>query len=88
SLFFLTLGLFSMFFPKYQNERGKRKWTLAYPSLIAIGLSVPLFIMGGTVRPLLAGGLIVMAGYLLWKHHRNGWKLVKADETVVSVEET
>jgi len=87
SLFFLTLGLFSMFFPKYQNERGKRKWTLVYPSLIAIGLSVPLFMMGGTVRPVLAGGLIIMAGYFLWSHHRNGWLLEGIDTPPVSITE-
>jgi hypothetical protein len=77
-----------MFFPKYQNERGKRKWTLAYPSLIAISLSVPLFIMGGTARPLLAGGLIVMAGYFLWSHHRTGWRLESIDTPPVSITET
>jgi putative tricarboxylic transport membrane protein len=87
SLFFLTLGLFSTFFPKYQGERGKKKWTLVYPSFIAVGLSVPLFMMGGMVRPLLAGGLLVMAGYFLWTHHRNGWRLESVDTPVVSIQE-
>lgn len=88
SLFFITLGLFSMFFPKYQQERGKRKWTLVYPSLLAAALSVPMFMHGGIVRPVLAGILLVIAAHLLWKHYRNGWRLEGIDTPPVSITET
>jgi putative tricarboxylic transport membrane protein len=88
SLFFITLGLFSMFFPKYQQERGKRKWTLVYPSLLAAALSVPMFMHGGIVRPVLAGILLVIAAHLLWKHYRNGWRLEGIDTPSVSITDT
>lgn len=79
SMFFLILGAFSCFFPLYQRRRGKRVWTLVYPPLLAICLSLPLFLMGGTVRPTLGVALIAGAMWLLWRHHKRGWALEAAD---------
>lgn len=67
SLFFLILAVFSAFFPLFQKERGKKKWTLFYPALLALALSLPVFMMGGVVRPVLAGVLVAFSGYLLFK---------------------
>ncbi len=75
SLFFIILGLFSTFFPLYQKQRGKRPWTLVYPSLLSICLSVPMFMMGGAVRPVLGALLVALGAYFLIQHHREGWKL-------------
>jgi putative tricarboxylic transport membrane protein len=78
SLFFLILGAFSIFFPHYQKQRGRERWTLAYPGIMAICLAVPLFLMDGAIRPALAGIIILFGGWLLWKHARNGWALDEA----------
>ena len=80
SLFFLTLGAFSMFFPWYQKDRGTAKWTLFYPALMAFALSPPLFLMGGVVRPLLATFLLGLGAYFLWRHARNGWRVEAVSE--------
>ncbi|MEE9299779.1 MAG: tripartite tricarboxylate transporter permease, partial [Alphaproteobacteria bacterium] len=58
SLFFLTLGAFSAFFPWYQKDRGAAKWTLFYPAFMVFALSIPLFLMGGVVRPIVATSLL------------------------------
>ena len=75
SLFFLILAVFSAFFPMFQKERGKKKWTLFYPALLTLALSLPVFMMGGVVRPVLAGVLVVFSGYLLFKAKQtlNDW---------------
>jgi hypothetical protein len=74
-LFFLLLAAFSVFFPKYQADRGKKTWTLFYPAIFMISLCVPAFMMGGTVRIGLGILLIAMGILSLVKHHRNGWKV-------------
>jgi putative tricarboxylic transport membrane protein len=75
SLFFLLLAVFSVFFPFYQKYRGTQLWTLFYPIALLLVLSVPLFMMGGVTRPAVGGLMILVAGYLLYSHARNGWKL-------------
>ena len=76
SLFFLILGAFSIFFPHYQKLRGKVRWTLIYPSAMAICLAVPLFMMGGAVRPTIASVMIMFSLWLLWRHQQRGWEVV------------
>jgi putative tricarboxylic transport membrane protein len=75
SLFFLILGVFSMFFPHYQKLRGQVRWTLVYPSAMAVCLSLPLFMMGGAVRPMIAGVLAMFGVWMLWRHKQRGWML-------------
>jgi putative tricarboxylic transport membrane protein len=75
SLFFLVLASFSVFFPKYQAERGKKKWTLFYPAIFTMSLSVPAFMMGGVVRIGLGILLIALGIRSLAKHNANGWKV-------------
>lgn len=75
SLFFLILAIFSCVFPLYQRRRGRQKWTLFYAPLLMLGLSVPLILMGGVIRPALGAILIAGALWILWKHQRNGWQL-------------
>ncbi|MFB3054855.1 MAG: tripartite tricarboxylate transporter permease [Alphaproteobacteria bacterium] len=76
SLFFLILGAFSIFFPHYQKLRGKVRWTLVYPSAMAICLAVPLFMMQGAVRPTIASAMIMFSLWILWRHQQRGWELV------------
>jgi hypothetical protein len=74
-LFFLLLGVFSIFFPFYQKYRGIQLWTLIYPIAILIVLSGPLFMMGGIARSLIGAFMVLLGGYLIWSNTRNGWKL-------------
>ncbi|MEM1046298.1 MAG: tripartite tricarboxylate transporter permease [Pseudomonadota bacterium] len=61
SLFFIVLSLFSMAFGLYQRDRGQQVWTFFYTPLLAMCLSVPLFMMQGYIRPGL-GLLLVGVG--------------------------
>lgn len=59
SLFFLLLACFSIFFPLYQKHRGKAAWTRFYPSVLLVVMAYPVFLMPGTIRPVLAAGMVV-----------------------------
>ncbi|HSS65468.1 MAG TPA: hypothetical protein VLS27_13615, partial [Gammaproteobacteria bacterium] len=75
SLFFLTIACFSVLFPWYQKVRTTQKWTLIFTPAIPLTLSVPMFMMGGWVRPGIAVVLLVVAAMMLWRRHGNGWML-------------
>jgi putative tricarboxylic transport membrane protein len=81
SLFFLLIAAFSVAFPWYQKARRTKIWTLLYVPAVPFALAVPLFMMGGWVRPLIGAGLIALGGYLLWRRHRAGWVLPSAAES-------
>ena len=87
SLFFLLLAAFSVFFPKYQAERGKKKWTLFYPAIFTMSLSVPAFMMGGSVRIGLGILLIALGIRSLIKHNANGWKVDPAASSAPQLRE-
>ncbi len=70
SLFFIIVSVFSIGFSWYQQERGKKAWTFYYPPALMLSLTVPLFMMGGFVRPALAVLLIGLAAHLFWKATR------------------
>ena len=67
SLFFMIIAVFSAMYPMYQDKRGTKVWTLYYPALLLIAVSVPLYMMGGFIRPSI--GFVVMVGglYTLYK---------------------
>jgi len=67
SLFFIIASIFSIGFSWYQAQRGKKVWTLWYAPALLLALTIPLFMMGGLVRPGLAGLMIVFALVLLVK---------------------
>ena len=67
SLFFLIASVFSIGFSWYQTHRGKKVWTLWYAPALLLSMTVPLFMMGGLVRPGLAGLMILFAVVLLVK---------------------
>jgi putative tricarboxylic transport membrane protein len=72
SLFFLIVAVFSAFFPLYSAHHGKRIWTSFYPAILTASVSVPLFMMGGVVRPALAAMLLVLASYLGYQAIQKG----------------
>ena len=80
SLFFLLLGIFSVFFPLYQKYRGVRLWTLLYPIALLVVLAVPMFMMDGITRPAIGSAMVLFAGWLLYSNARNGWKLEGAGQ--------
>mgnify|MGYP001163727112 CR=1 FL=1 len=75
SLFFILLGIFSVIFPWYQKLRGFARWTLFYPSAMLICLALPMSMMQGSVRPILAIFMVVLAAWFIWRHWRAGWAL-------------
>ena len=75
SLLFLLLAIFSAFFPLYQSSQFRRRWTLVYSPCMAAAISIPVFMMGGSVRPVIAVMLVALSGYLIWKRIRSGWQL-------------
>ena len=83
SLFFIIVSVFSLGFSFYQRDRGRKAWTLAYAPLLLVSLTVPLFMMGGIFRPILAGIMIVFAGYLAIKAPKvwAEWKAGKGPAT-------
>ena len=75
SLFFLTIACFSIIFPWYQKVRATQKWTLLFTPAIPLMLSVPMFMMGGWVRPGIAVALIALGTLMLWRRYQSGWLL-------------
>ncbi len=65
SLFFLIIAIFSAVFPWFQRSHGKSTWTLFYGPALTIAPALPLFMMGGIVRPVLACLLLLGGGYLM-----------------------
>ncbi|HXF53406.1 MAG TPA: tripartite tricarboxylate transporter permease [Hyphomicrobiaceae bacterium] len=67
AMFFLILGVFSVFFPWYQSERGKARWTPYYMPALGLTLSIPLFLMQGWARPVFGLVLVAVSGYFAWR---------------------
>jgi putative tricarboxylic transport membrane protein len=65
SLFFLMLTAFSLLFPLYQRDAGKRFWARYYTPALLVALAVPLALMGGYVRPVFGAALVIAAVYML-----------------------
>ena len=81
SLLFLLLAIFSAIFPLYQSSQFKRRWTLAYSPCMAAAVSIPVFMMGGAVRPVIGVMLVALSVYLIWKRARSGWQLPASEMT-------
>ena len=71
ALFFLLVGLFSAAFPLFQKARAEgRKWVGFYAPALLACVAVPLWMMGGLVRPglsLICLGLAAFLGYRAYK---------------------
>ena len=68
SLFFTVIAGFSVLFPIYQKQRdtGSILARLYSPAML-ISLSLPLFMMGGLLRTLLAIIAIALGSHILWR---------------------
>jgi putative tricarboxylic transport membrane protein len=65
SLFFVMLTVFSLLFPLYQRDAGKRLWVRYYTPALFAALAVPLALMGGYVRPVFGAVLLIAAIFVL-----------------------
>ena len=82
SLFFMIIAIFSALFPLFQGHRTqKRFWTLFYLPTACFAISLPLVMMGGTVRPALAVIVFGFGAYQLWRRKQNGWRFEPGQET-------
>lgn len=59
ALFFILLSAFSIMFPTYQKHRGKRRWASFFTPVLLIVLALPVFMMPGLIRPVLAGLMLI-----------------------------
>lgn len=75
SLFFITLGVFSIFYPMYQKHRADKTWTLAFIPMLMMALSPSIFMMNGVIRPVVGAGFLLGGLYLLAKRKQRGWVL-------------
>lgn len=55
ALFFILLSMFSIMFPSYQKYLGIKTWTRYFTPILLIVMALPVFMMPGTVRPIIAG---------------------------------
>jgi putative tricarboxylic transport membrane protein len=84
SLFFLIVALFSAAYPLFQAHHGKHKWTLFYQPAVCLAVALPLVMMGGVPRPILAA---LVAGFGLWtlyRRWRNGWQFESPDQAALT----
>ena len=66
ALFFLIVAVFSAVFPWFQTQREHgARWTRFYGPALLLAVSLPLFMMGGQVRPILAGICLITGIYLM-----------------------
>ncbi|MEM7667573.1 MAG: tripartite tricarboxylate transporter permease [Pseudomonadota bacterium] len=67
AMFFSIVAVFSAAFPWYQKERERGKaWTRFYAPAMLTALALPLSLMDGGFRPILALVAVGMAVYLTW----------------------
>jgi putative tricarboxylic transport membrane protein len=59
ALFFILLSIFSIMFPAFQKHVGKKRWTRFFLPILLIVMSLPVFMMPGYVRPVIAGLMLV-----------------------------
>ena len=80
SLFFIILSAFSIFFPAFQHNSGKKLWTLWFIPVFCIILTIPMVMMEGIVRPIVGVGLLSYGIYMLVHRYRAGWPLAEAEK--------
>ncbi|MEM9045322.1 MAG: tripartite tricarboxylate transporter permease [Pseudomonadota bacterium] len=71
AMFFFIIAIFSAAFPWYQSQKEKgARWTKFYGTAMLLAISLPLSLMDGTFRPILAAICIAIALYLGWRATR------------------
>lgn len=76
SLFFMMIAIYSAMFPWYQEQREKGvRWTRYYGPTLLLIVAIPLFMMGGQVRPVLSLICVVLGVFLISRNVMNDRKL-------------
>lgn len=79
SAFFIVLALFSSCFPAYQKgKRSNAPWAGYFMPIMMFSLSIPLFMMDGVVRSVIAAVIVASGLYNLYQH-ANSLKVVKKE---------
>lgn len=79
SAFFIVLALFSSCFPAYQKGKLKNAaWASYFMPMMMFSLSVPLFMMDGIVRSVIAVIIVAAGAYTLYQNLSN-FKVVKKE---------
>ncbi len=69
SLFFMMIAIYSALFPWYQDQRQKGvRWTRYYGPTLLLIVAIPLFMMGGQLRPVLSLICVVLGVYMIEKN--------------------
>jgi len=77
SLFFLLVAIYSALFPWYQEQRqAGAGWTRYYGPTLLLIVAIPLFLMGGQIRPILSLICAVLGIYLIAKNLFGGRRIV------------
>ena len=77
SLFFMMIALYSAIFPWYQERRESgATWTRYYGPTLLLIVSIPLFMMGGQVRPVLSLLCVVLGLALITRNFMASRKTV------------
>ena len=63
ALFFILLSGFSIMFPSFQKHLGKKRWTRFFLPILLIVMSLPVYMMPGYLRPIIAG-LMLLTGII------------------------
>ena len=72
ALFFLIIALFSAAFPLFQQARSEgKKWVRFYAPVLLPCIALPLFMMGGAVRPGLSLLCLCLAAFLGFRAYKN-----------------
>ena len=65
----MMIAVYSALFPWYQEQRQKNvKWTRYYGPTLLLIVAIPLFMMGGQLRPILAVICVVLGLYMIGKN--------------------
>ena len=68
AMFFAIIAVFSAIFPWYQKRRSDgAPWTRFYAPAMLAAVALPLALMDGTFRPVLAAVAVVLAVVLAWR---------------------
>ena len=70
AMFFTIVAIFSAIFPWFQSARERGAvWTRFYAPAMLTSVALPLSLMGGGYRPVLAGVAVAAAIFLAWRAH-------------------
>jgi putative tricarboxylic transport membrane protein len=71
ALFFILLSFFSILFPFYQKQRNIKVWARYFVPTLLIVLAIPVFMMPGMIRPVIAGVMMLTGVVQMYRQYRS-----------------